>query len=85
MSICQDGNANHHFVSDHGLIYKLEGNGDKKYEYPILHQSIHYTSTNGGKKFPCTIKVLDSKNSDLYINKIMKNNNQKLEAKPPSS
>ena len=39
-------------------------------EYPILHQSIHNTSTDGVKKFTCTSKELDDKDSGLYIEKI---------------
>ena len=71
-SICQDGKANHHIESDNGLIFRLEGDGDKKYEYPILHQSIHNTSTDGVVKFTCTSKELDDKDSSLYIEKIEK-------------
>ena len=71
-SICQDGKAYHHVESDNGIIFKLEGNGDEKYEYPILHQSIHNTSTDGVRKFTCTSKELDNKDSSLYIEKIEK-------------
>ena len=71
-SICQDGNAYHYIESDNGLIFKLEGNGDKKYEYPKLHQGIHNTSTDGVKKFICTSKELDDKDSSLYVEKIEK-------------
>ena len=69
-TICQDGKANHHIESDKGIIFKLEGNGKKKYEYPTLHQSIHNTSTDGVDKFACTFKELDKKRSNLYIEKI---------------
>ncbi len=61
-SICQDGKANHHIQLSNGIIFKLEGNGEKKYEYPILHESIHTTSTDGVNKFSCTFKELDIKN-----------------------
>ena len=71
-SICQDGKANHHIELANGIIFKLEGNGEKKYEYPILHESIHNTSTDGVNKFTCTFKELDDKNSKLYIEKIKK-------------
>ena len=71
-TICQDGKANHHIQSDKGIIFELEGNGKKKYEYPTLHQSIHNTSTDGVKKFTCTSKELDDKDSSLYLEKIEK-------------
>ena len=74
-SICQDGKANHHIESEEGLIFKLEGNGEEKYEYPILHKGIHNTSTDGVKKFICTTKELDETNSTLYI-EIMKRKNR---------
>ena len=69
-SICQDGKANHHIEYEDGLIIKLEGNGEKEYEYPRLHQRMHNTSTDGMKKFICTSKELDERNSTLYIERI---------------
>ena len=71
-SICQDGKSNHQIEANNGLILKLEGHGDKLYEYPTLHQSIPNTSTDGVKKFPCTYEKLDSKESNFYLEKIKK-------------